>query len=356
MRPAPAIVSTATAVPAHAATQNEVKARVGEVFDLPARRLDAALELFDHAAVDRRYSVEPLEALGRSRPLGQIQERYREHAIALGQKVAAEAIAGAHVTAADIDLIITVSCTGIMIPSLDAHLANELGFRPDVRRLPITELGCVGGAAALGRAHDFLVGFPDARVLVVAVELPSLSMQRADLSVANLVSTALFGDGAAAAVLTGSRATNGHRTVRILNTLSHLFPRSTGALGFDLQDDGFHSVLSKDVPLLLKTEIARLVRVLASGGGLSREELSCFVLHPGGRKILDFVEAELGLSRGDTQPSWDVLRGYGNQSSASVLFVLHEWLTKRRPANGAHGVLAAFGPGLSTEMLLLEWR
>jgi alkylresorcinol/alkylpyrone synthase len=355
MRSAPAIVSTATAVPAYAATQDEVKARVGEMFALTARRLDAALGLFDHAAVDRRYSVEPIETLGRARSLGEIQERYREHAIALGQKVATEAMEGAGVLAADIDLIITVSCTGIMIPSLDAHLANELGFRADVRRLPITELGCVGGAAALGRAHDFLVGFPDARVLVVAVELPSLSMQRADLSLANLVSTALFGDGAAAAVLSGGRATNGHPNVRILKTLSHLFPRSTWALGFDLQDDGFHSVLSKEVPLLLKTEIARLVRVLADSGGLSRDQLSCFVLHPGGRKILDFVEAELGLSRGDTQPSWDVLRGYGNQSSASVLFVLHEWLTKRRPANGSHGVLAAFGPGLSTEMLLLEW-
>src|SRR6185503_7363346 len=149
MRSAPGIVSTATAVPAYAATQNEVKARVGEVFDLPAHRRDAALELFDHAAVDRRYSVEPIEALGRTRSLGQIQERYREHAIALGMKVATEAMQRAEVQATDIDLIITVSCTGIMIPSLDAHLANELGFRPDVRRLPITELGCVGGAAAL---------------------------------------------------------------------------------------------------------------------------------------------------------------------------------------------------------------
>jgi alkylresorcinol/alkylpyrone synthase len=242
-----------------------------------------------------------------------------------------------------------------MIPSLDAHLVNELGFRPDVRRLPITGLGCVGGAAALARAHDFLVGFPEARALVVAVELPSLSMQRADLSLANLVSTAIFGDGAAAALLDGGAVGQGTSGVRILETLAHIFPESTWALGFDLQDDGFHSVLSKDVPMLLKSEIARLVRVLAQRRGLSRDELSCFVLHPGGRKILAFAEEELGLRRDDTQPSWDVLRGFGNQSSASVLFVLHEWLTKRQPAAGAHGILAAFGPGLSTEMLLLKW-
>ena len=182
-------------------------------------------------------------------------------------------------------------------------------------------------------------------------------MQRADLSPANLVSTAIFGDGAAAAVLAGGDVARGAGgPVAILETLSHIWPRSTYALGFDLKDDGFHSVLSKDVPALLKSEIAALVRALAARRGLGREQLSSFVLHPGGRKILGFVEEELGLSRADTQPSWDVLRDYGNQSSASVLFVLDEWLTRRRPAAGTHGVLAAFGPGLTSEMLLLGWN
>ena len=349
----PSIVSTATAVPAYAATQGEVKDRLRAVLPLPARKLEAAMELFDHTAVERRFSVQPLSELGIPRGLGDVQARYRESAIALGRDVAARALAEAGVAARDVDLVITTSCTGIMIPSLDAHLYNELGFRPDVRRLPITALGCSGGAAALARAHDFLIGFPEARVLVVSVELPSLSMQRADVSLANLVSTALFGDGAAAVVLEGGAHSG--RGVRILETLAHIFPASTYALGFDLLDDGFHSVLSKDVPLLLKTEIARLVRTLAERRGLSRHDLSCFVLHPGGRKILAFVEEELGLRRDDTQPSWDTLRDFGNQSSASVLFVLHAWRTTRRPDPGAHGLLAAFGPGLSTELLLLEW-
>lgn len=355
MRATPTIASTATAVPAHAATQAQVKARLREVLPLPARRMDAAMELFDHTAVDRRYSVEPLDRLGTLRGISDMQARYRENAIALGRQVASEALASARVDPRDVDLLITVSCTGIMIPSLDAHLVNQMGFRPDVRRLPITELGCVGGAAALARAHDFLVGFPEARALVVAVELPSLSMQRADVSPANLISTALFGDGAAAALLAGGAVAAGPRHVRILETLAHIFPESTWALGFDLEDDGFHTVLSKEVPSLLKSEIGRLVRTLADRRGLSRDQLSCFVLHPGGRKILAFAEEELGLARDDTQPSWDVLRDFGNQSSASVLFVLHEWLTKRHPAAGAHGILAGFGPGLSTEMLLLEW-
>jgi alkylresorcinol/alkylpyrone synthase len=351
----PSVVSTATAVPAHTATQAEVKARFRELVRLPARRLDAAGELFDHAGVERRYSVEPLAALGCPRPLVEVQDIYRRHAVALGGEVAREALRRAELEPAEIDLCITVSCTGIMIPALEAYLADDLGFRPDVRRLPITALGCAGGAAALGHARDFLVGFPEARVLVVAVELPSLSLQRADASVANVVSTALFGDGAAAAVLVGGAERRPRRGVRILEALSHLFPRSTYALGFDLHGDGFHSVLSKDVPALLKTEIAALVRTLAGRRGLAREDLSVFVLHPGGRKILACAEEELGLSRADIQPSWDVLRDYGNQSSASVLFVLHEWMTRRRPAEGAHGVLAAFGPGLATELLLLEW-
>src|SRR6185437_9406471 len=153
----------------------------------------------------------------------------------------------------------------------------------------------------------------------------------------------IFGDGAAAAVLEGGRAAEARPArggVRVLETLAHLFPNSTYALGFDLQDDGYHSVLSKDVPGLIKSEIGRLARALAARRDLSREQLTCFVLHPGGRKILAFIEEELGLRRDDTEPSWEILRDFGNQSSASVLFVLHEWLEKRRPPPGAHGILA----------------
>jgi len=204
-------------------------------------------------------------------------------------------------------------------------------------------------------------------VLVIAVELPSLTLQRDDASPANIVSSALFGDGAAAVVLAGSgtpgaaRATGGGASVshlgavRIVETLSHIFPRSTGALGFDLCDDGFHPVLSREVPDLLRAEIGALIARLAARACLTRDQISCFVLHPGGRKILAALEDELGLPRWATQPSWDVLRDYGNQSSASVLFVLHEWLARRRAPVGAHGLMAAFGPGLSTELLLLRW-
>jgi alkylresorcinol/alkylpyrone synthase len=356
--PDPRIVATATAVPPHTATQEQVKDRLRTLLPLDARHMAAALALFDHTAVERRHSVYPIEDFGRKRTLGEMSDEYRQHALALGRQVTAHALDAAGLRADEIDLFITVSVTGIMIPSLDAYLVDDLGFRRDVRRLPLTELGCAGGAAALCRAHDFLRGFPDARALVVAVELPSLSLQRDDLTPANLVATALFGDGAAAAVLAGGNVDAAprapHGGVRVLDTLAHIFPRSAYALGFDLRDDGFHSVLSKDIPSLIKTEIGALVGALAARRGLSREALSFFVFHPGGRRILGVVEEELRLSRDDTRLSWDVLRDFGNQSSASVLFVLDRCLRERPPAPGAHGVLAAFGPGLSVDLLLLE--
>ena len=351
----PMIVATATAVPPHSATQAEVRERLRALLPLDSRRLAAALTLFDHTAVERRHSVYPIGDFGRPRSLGESMVLYRACAIALGREVATRALAAAGVRAEEIDLVVTVSCTGILIPSLDVYLADELGFRRDVRRLPLTELGCAGGAAALGRAHDFLRGFPAARVLVVAVELPSLSLQRHDVTPANLVSTALFGDGAAAVVLVGPAAERRPaRALRVLEAGSHVFPRTTDALGFDLRDDGFHTVLSKDVPVLLKREIGALVRALAARRGLGRDDLSFFVLHPGGPKILGVVEEELHLSRTDTQPSWDTLRDCGNQSSASVLFVLDRHLAERPPRAGARGLLAAFGPGLSVDLLLLE--
>jgi alkylresorcinol/alkylpyrone synthase len=348
----PTIIQTATRVPAHALDQDSVKRALREILPLPPRRLAAVMELFDHALVDRRWSVLPLERLAQRRTITETGALYREHAIQLGRDVTTDCLARARLPASAVDMIITLSCTGFMVPSFDAYLANDLGFRPDVRRLPVTELGCVGGAAALCRARDFLLGAPDAHVLVVAVELPTLSFQHDDISAAQLVSTALFGDGAAAVLLSG-RADTG---VSILETRSHLFPNSEHSLGFDLRDDGFHVLLAKELPGVLRGEVARIVDEMLLGAGLVRADLGSFVLHPGGRRILDALEEALGIDRAGTQPSWDILREYGNLSSAAVLFVLDRWMNQHRPGAGAHGLFAAFGPGLSTELGLLRWN
>jgi alkylresorcinol/alkylpyrone synthase len=347
----PTIAATATALPPHTITRENVKYYMGRVFDIPERKLEAMMTVVDNAQVHKRHSVFPIEYTIEPRPLSKTNEEYQEHAIALGRRAAEECLAKAGVAPADVDLIITVSCTGYMVPSLDVHLLNLMGFRNNIRRLPITELGCVAGAIALSRAWDFLRGAPGKTVLIIAVELPSLTFQRKDFSQANLISAVLFGDGAAAAVLT-NRPSPGPR---IVDYESFTLPGSMDALGFDLRDSGFHIVLSKDVPHLLREKIKGLVEDFLGRNNLTPQEMTAYLLHPGGQKLLMCVEEELGLRRSHTEFSWDVLRDYGNMSSATILFILQEWLTKRQMNPGDYGLMAGFGPGFSSELLLLQW-
>jgi alkylresorcinol/alkylpyrone synthase len=345
------IVATATAVPPHVLTREDVKTYMREVFDVGERRLDAMMTVIDNAQVNKRHSIFPIEYIVERRPLTQTSREYQDHAVRLGCQAAEACLESARMTPRDVDMIITVSCTGFMIPSLDAHLINMMGFRPDVRRMPLTELGCAAGAMALARASEFVRAFPEKTVLVLSVELATLTFQRGDLSQANLISCVLFGDGAAAAVVTG-RPANGPR---ILDADTYTFPHSLDAMGFDLRDTGFHIVLSKDVPQMIRDTIRVLVERFLGRSGLTRSAITAFILHPGGQKLLSYLEEQLGLCRSDTQFSWDVLSQYGNLSSASILFILHEWLTKKTMNRGDYGLAAAFGPGFSAEVLLLQW-
>jgi len=349
------LVSLATAVPPHVLRQSDVAAAANQGFAERYGDFERMARVFKSSGIRQRHAVRPIDWY--LTPVGwpERASAYLEGACNLFVEAAKRALDAAELDAAQVDTVVTISSTGIATPRLDARVAGRLGFRPDVERVPVFGLGCAGGVSGFSIASRLACSRPGSIVLLVAVEVCTLAFRLDELTKANIVATALFGDGAAAVVLHGAAAAGSGRRVRILETLAHIFPDSTWALGFDLEDDGFHSVISKDVPALLKSEIGRLVRTLADRRGLSRDQLSCFMLHPGGRKILAFAEEELGLARNDTQPSWDVLRDFGNQSSASVLFVLHEWLTKRQPAAGEHGILAAFGPGLTAEMLLLEW-
>jgi alkylresorcinol/alkylpyrone synthase len=369
------ISSIATAVPECVMTIEDVKDYLNKVFQLSESRSSMMLDVIQNAKVERRFLIFPPEYSIEPRSLEQTSKEYLEHSVALGRKVAEQCLKNAGLAAADVDMLITVSCTGVIIPSLDAFLVNDLGFRSDVRRLPITELGCSGGASALGRAWDFLKGVPEGNVLIVSVELPSLTFQRRDMSPANLISSILFGDGAAAVLLTRGNSAGqaldagevdnggvwparegGHVSVpKILGTRSHLVPDTIGALGFDLKDGGLHIVLSKDVPELIREKIAGLVDDFLSGHGLGKDDIAAYLLHPGGQKLLVAIEEELSLPRALTQYSWDVLRDYGNQSSASILFVLNEWMTKAELSAGDYGLVAAFGPGFTVEMTLLQW-
>jgi len=347
----PTITATATALPPYTITREDVKVYMGRVFDIPDRRLEAMMSIVDNAQVHKRHSIFPLDYTIEPRPLTQTNNEYIEHAVKLGREAAEKCLERAGLRPDQIDLIITVSCTGFMIPSLDAHLINLMGFRSNVRRMPFTELGCAAGAMGLARAADYLKAEPGANVLIIAVELTSLTFQRKDISQANLISSILFGDGAAAAVVTGKPA----RGPKILVTETYTFPDSLGAMGFDLRDSGFHILLAKDVPEMIGDKIGGLVRGFLERHGRKREEIKGWILHPGGARLLGNIETELGLCKCDTQPSWDILGSVGNLSSATILFILQEWMEKRPLQTGEYALAAAFGPGFSAEFLLLQW-
>jgi alkylresorcinol/alkylpyrone synthase len=350
--PHPTIAATATALPPHTITRDDVKYYMGRVFDIPERKLEAMMSIVDNAQVHKRHAIFPIEYTVEPRALAQTNNEYIEHAVKLGREAAEKCLERAGLKPEYIDLIITVSCTGFMIPSLDAHLIQLMGFRSNVRRMPFTELGCAAGAMALGRAADFLKAHPGGNVLIIAVELPSLTFQRKDISQANLISSILFGDGAAAVVVSG----NGARGPKILVSETYTFPNSLGAMGFDLRDSGFHILLAKDVPEMIGGRIAGLVQGFLDRNGRKREEIKGWILHPGGARLLGNVETELGLCKCDTQPSWDILGNVGNLSSATILFILQEWLEKRPLNPGEYALAAAFGPGFSAEFLLLQWN
>lgn len=345
------IVATATALPPYTITREDVKYYMGRVFDIPERKLEAMMSIVDNAQVHNRHSIFPIEYTVEPRPLSQTNNEYIEHAVKLGREAAEKCLERAGLRPDEIDLIITVSCTGFMIPSLDAHLINLMGFRSNVRRMPFTELGCAAGAMALGRAADFLTARPGGNVLIIAVELPSLTFQRKDISQANLISSILFGDGAAAVIVSD----NNRRGPRILVSETYTFPDSLGAMGFDLKDSGFHILLAKDVPEMIGAKIGGLVQGFLERHGRKREDIKGWILHPGGARLLGNVETELGLTKCDTQPSWDILGKVGNLSSATILFILQEWLEKRPLKSGEYALAAAFGPGFSAEFLLLQW-
>lgn len=345
------IAGTSTAVPPYVLSRDLCKNGIGGVFNLDEARLEAIREVIDNSRIDQRYCVFPPEYSIEPRSLTQTSAEYQDKAVELGLQVTEQALAQANMTPADVDLLVTVSCTGVMIPSLDAHLATIMPFRSDVRRLPITELGCAAGAAGLARTWEYISAFPDRTALLVAVEIPTLTFQPKDISQANLISAVLFGDGAAGVVVTGREAPG----PRILASECFLFPNSLTAMGFDLRDTGLHIVLSKDVPELIRERVKGLAEGFLARQGLRKEDMSAFLLHPGGQKLLSFMQEELGLTRADTEISWEILRRYGNLSSASVLFILNEWLVQREMPSGSYGLLMAFGPGFTAEMMLLQW-
>jgi alkylresorcinol/alkylpyrone synthase len=284
---------------------------------------------------------------------GQANDLWIDAAQTLGRDAICRAITPLGILPCDINALFFVSVTGVASPSIDARLVNRMGLSPNIKRIPMFGLGCVAGAAGLARAADYVRAFPDQIAVVLAVELCSLTWQRDDVSVANMISTGLFGDGAAAAVVAG-RDTD-FQGPEILATKSVFYPGSEDVMGWDISETGFHIVLSADVPKVIRENLGGDVDCFLAEAGIKRSDIASWIIHTGGPKVLEAVEDSLELAPNALKLSWECLRQVGNLSSASVLVVLQEVLAHHRGKPGTYSILAAMGPGFCSELLLLRW-
>jgi alkylresorcinol/alkylpyrone synthase len=306
-----------------------------------------------HIGVEGRYLALPIDQyLGLTR-WGAANQHWIEVAQDIGAQALGCALQRAGLQPADLDALFFVSITGVCSPSIDARLINRMGLSKHLKRVPIFGLGCVAGAAGVARAADYVRAFPDQTAAVLAVELCSLTFQQDDLSVANLISAGLFGDGAGAVVISGTeRQLAGPE---ILATRSVFYPNTEEVMGWDISEKGFKIVLSREVPMVIEQHLAGDLEAFLASQGITRGDIGSWILHTGGPRVLEATETALGLKAGELDASWTCLRRTGNLSSASVLLVLEEVMQHRRPPAGTYSVLAAMGPGFCSEFVLLRW-
>jgi len=319
-------------------------------------KAERLLSVYETAGVETRASVVPIEEVFHPKDFETQNRRYREIACRAGADVAGRALAASGLAPSEIGLVVSVSCTGFMIPAVDAHVAEALGLGPRLARLPITESGCAGGVVGLARAADFLAAHPESAALVLALEFSSLTFQRSDRSATNVVSSAIFGDGGAAAVLVGARhprAGAGRAVLR--DAESVFFPGTAHLMGFELRNTGLQIVLDRGIAPFVRRTICPTVEAFLGARGLGRHDVSHFILHPGGRRVIEVMAERLGLGPRDLAATEAVLSEHGNMSSVTILFVLDQVLRTQHPAAASLGVLGAFGPGFGAELALLEF-
>jgi alkylresorcinol/alkylpyrone synthase len=339
-----AIAAIASAVPEHRIDQEATREIVLSV--APELRSHAAL--FLNTGITTRYSCVPLEWHRQPRSWSARNAVFREAALRLLERVARQCVERAGIGFDEIEAIITVSTTGLAVPSLDAILANRLGLPDHVERLPIFGLGCAGGVSGLARAAQLSRSLPNGTVLLLVVELCTINCRSGDHSIKNFISTALFGDGAAGVIL--RRAERRRAPAWVIATGEHLWPETEDLMGWSIEDDGFGVVLSPDIPRCARTGLRPALDRFLARQGLAFADLEGVIMHPGGRKVLEAVESALGLPTQAFRHAWGVLAEYGNMSSPTALFVLERTL-----ACGGSGrqLLAAFGPGFTVSFGLL---
>jgi alkylresorcinol/alkylpyrone synthase len=348
----PHIAGVGRAFPRHYYDQDTLLAALKDAWGRQHFNLDRLDAIHRNVLVGGRHLALPLEEYRTLTSWGAANAAWLRVAREVGECAVRDALRAAGVGADQVDAFLFATVTGISTPSLDALLMNQLRLPSHARRTPIFGLGCVAGAAGLARAADYLAGHPDDVALFLSVELCSLTLQREDLSIPNVIATGLFGDGAAAAVLVGAnRAASGPRVVA---TRSIFYPDSERVMGWDVSDTGFRLVLSADVPNVVLEHMARDVDAFLGEHSLARAAISQWISHPGGPKVLTAMQEALDLPDGALEGSWRTLREVGNLSSTSVLLVLQEVMA-RPPEAGSYGLVIAMGPGFCSELVLLQW-
>ncbi len=308
-------------------------------------------KIFEQAAVDKRYSIMSPEEVFTQTSFEEKNNIYIRESIKMGTECLQLALKKADWQAQDLDYIITVSCTGIMIPSLDAYIINALNLRQDIIRLPVTEMGCAAGISGMIYAKNFLKANPGKRAAVIAVESPTATFQLNDFSMANIVSAAIFGDGAACVLLSSRQEDNGPEI--IAEEMYHFYD-SIPMMGFNLCNNGLQMVLDKDVPENIEKHFPEIIHPFLAKHSLEIKNIDHLIFHPGGRKIINTVETlfgELGKHINETK---NVLKEYGNMSSATVIYVLEQYM-QRPLGSGELGMMLSFGPGFSAQRILLKW-
>lgn len=350
------IAAIATALPDHAYPQDAITELLAPMVTQDPRKQAVMRRIHSSARVDTRHLVLPLEQYRTALTFGETNDRFVGEATRLAATSLRQALDAADVAPDEVDFIVFTSVTGISAPSVDALLVPLLGLRDDVKRMPMFGLGCVAGAAGIARVHDYLLGHPDEVAVLLSVELCSLTVQRDDDSMDNIVASGLFGDGAAAVVLVGEgwAERHGTRGPRVVDTRSRLYPGSISTIGFRPSETGFRVILTAGVVDVIDANFPGDARAFLGRHGLSVDDVGAWIAHPGGPKVLESFQRGLDLPDGALARSWESMAKVGNLSSSSVLHVLASELAAPH-LGGEWGLLFALGPGISAEFVLLQW-